>query len=434
MSDLDTINCDTGILADLTAMSNTTGNPIPAYPVFFSTGGCGGSTAGAADGVNFPRYYFPINCSSATVPLFTDNCLRIIDNSDNHISKDFDSPISASELNVLPTSLSGGFEQGNIFSDPGSRLYSWYVPWGYQMIFFHDDIRTTTIKAAFANKTYLIVDQNQVVVDACKEFLTLASGNTFFSYGASQPGNDSNTPCPLVYCNCTNVEPVTCTDGSSQPSTGDCSQIQHYAPFFLVLKLGTGDFNDLILRSCVKNETINYGSSPTNTLHQVYYPQSPACDNYITLLCSISNSSNENPYEEMCSCFTQQATLDRTYGSLLNVPVCCFGTDPSGDVKKSCFENMNSYKTADMLQNCCSFAECETLITNNEAVTAPVNDTGKIYCAGSFIQFPVVPTPSVIPSTSSITSERVSTPMFVWIIFGVAIGMLLLFILLLLFL
>lgn len=429
-SEQDPTPCNVGLLADLTASSNTVNYPVAPFPVFFSTGGCGGG-GGAAAGANFPLYYFPVDCSATGTPLPDNNCLRVLDNTDGHLGPTYDQVLSPSQVNVLPNADN---TDNNIFSDPSARLYSWYVPYGYRMIFFHDDVRVTTLKAAFASNKYLEQGPNTLVVDSCLSFLSLADGSTFFSYGSNQPANASNVTCPLAYCAACAVQSgqipagPNCPGGPASPQT--CTAVTHYAPYFILLK--ESSFSDLLLDACVQNRTITYGADPNNSLNRVWKPQSPACDNFITALCNVSDVSI-SPYAELCSCFTQQQALNYQYGNQLQVPVCCFGADPKGDTMKSCTNNPNAYKTGQMLQNCCTYAQCQTLVENNTGMQVKASPPGEIQCVGSFVQFPVVPVTPSAPIPSVIVVDRHSIPLYTWIVFAVAIVLLLLFMFVLLF-
>lgn len=431
-SELDPTPCNEGLLADLAALSNQVSNPVPPFPVFYSTGSCGGG-GGVAVGGNFPLYYFPVNCPPTSVPTPGDNCLRIIDNTDGHIGPDYDQTLHDYQVNVLPNPNNS---DNNIFSEPNARLYSWYVPHGYRLMFFHDDPRTTTLKAAFASQKYLVQGPNTLVVDSCLSFLSLADGSSFFTYGTLQPGNSTNVTCPLAYCAACSIPSgqqippgPNCASGPTNPQA--CPGVTHYAPYFLVLK--EGSFSDLLLDTCVNNRNVTYGADPNNALNKVWKPQSGACDNYITMLCNISDVT-KTEYADLCSCYTQQQALNVQYGNALQVPVCCFGTDSSGDPHKDCYFNTQAYKTNDMLSNCCSFAECTTLVESNVSLQVKASPPGEIQCEGSFVQFsPVPPVSPDVPWPSAIVSDRSSIPIYTWVVFAVAMALLLLFIFVLLF-
>lgn len=423
--------CNQGLLADMAALSNQINNPVAPFPVFFSTGSCGG-VGGSAAGSNFPLYYFGVNCPSTSVPTPTDNCLRVIDNFDGHIGPGYAQTLQPYQVNYLPVSTDN---INNIFPDPTSRLYSWYVPPGYRVIFFSQDPTVIPLSSIYQSKSLLITGPNYLEVDACLSFLTLENGQSFFKYGdTTPPGNSTNVKCPLQYCACKNADvtyprSTNCSDGPQQAKP--CPGVEHNARWFIVLK--EGDFSDLLLDSCVNNVDITYGGDENNSLHKVWKPQSPACDVYITNLCSISEVNQTPAYAEMCSCFFQQQALNRQYGPTLQVPVCCFGTDPSGDIKKSCAFNQDAYKTADMIQNCCSFAECQTVIDQTPQMKVQASPPGEVQCDGQFIQFPipyVTPTP---PIPSVIVTEKSSIPLFTWLIFAVAVVLLLVFIFVLMF-
>ena len=387
---VDPVACDSGLLANLAALSNQIYNPVAPYPVFYSTANCGSALTGS----NFPTYFMSINCpqNDNTLPTPDNNCLRIIDNLDGKFNPFSGPRLSSNQVNFLPGATKGGTQVNSIFTDPNARLYSWYTPVQFTIIFYQVDPSESTRDVA-ATSGYYISNSNELMVDACLTKLTLNNGSTFFSYG----NNDDKTPCPLQYCDaCQNpnnppVPPGPYCVGTNGPISqnfdySSCPGVTHRAPYFIVIK--NREFSDILLDMCLNNLPVTYGSNPNNNLNQVWAPQNAACDNYITSICSSSNVSS-SPYAELCSCFTQQQALNHQYGASLEVPVCCFGTDPSGDISKSCSFNSKAYKTGQMLRSCCSFAECQQVINQTPSM-ANNADNGTIACDGKFVSVPIV--------------------------------------------
>lgn len=188
----------------------------------------------------------------------------------------------------------------------------------------------------------------------------------------------------------------------------------------------------MIFNMCTKNTQYTLGSDPNNSLNRVWKPQSSACDQYMTNICSTSDVTLSQ-YKETCACFTQQQALNVQYGPTLEVPVCCFGADPSGDINKSCYFDTNAYKTGLMSRNCCSFAECTQVVNQNPTMQADASPPGEIQCVGSFVQFPAVPSAQPVVIPSALIVDIYSVPIYVWILFAVAVVLLLAFIFVLLF-
>jgi hypothetical protein len=422
--------CNNVLLADQTALASQVQNPLPPFPVFFNGGQCGGG--GAPSASSFPLYYFPSDCSFTTIPTPINNCLRVINDPD---FDPFHGPaIDPQFMNVLP----GGTDQlgnpaNNVFTDPNSRLYSFYCPPQYEMVFYHLNPMTNTREIATA-AGYLHFTGNQLMVDACLSDARLNNGLRFLNYN-----NDPNftPPCLEAYCNCGKV------DGQGNPQIFDagpsyclspnqasvpCPGVSHNAPYFIVIQ--RQDYSDIIREMCVNNRKVDLGpDAPDNSLNRVWKAQAFGCDTFITNLCTVSDIT-QSEYAEMCSCYTQQQALNNQYGTSLDVPVCCFGQDPSGDIKKSCAFNSEAYKTNAMLQNCCSFAECQTVVNDSPGMQAQASPPGEINCQGNFVQFPVPPvTVTVLPSV--IVTDTSSIPIYVWIVLVIAILLLLLFVVIL---
>ena len=435
------------VLGDLAALAMQVQNPIAPYPLLYSSSGCGG---GVTNG-SVPQYFFNSTCPSSVVPTVEDNCLRIITDYDGTFNPYSGAALSANQVNVLP----GGSNEtgsiplnftGNIFSNADARLFSWFVPEKFYMVFYRGNPMIMTRDAASAMGS-LKIDANTVEPNACITNPTLSNGSPFFTTiphectGCGAPccwidpqfnlclpydcGSETFESCREAYCGCGKTGPVpqgdTCRDGGVYKS---CPAVYHNTPYFILVQ--TGDFSDSIVDMCVNNGIHTVGR---NSLNRVWKPQSAGCDQYITNLCNTSNLL-DSTYTETCSCYTQQVNLNNEYTAALGVPVCCFGfdaTNPS-NIAKSCAFNMKAYKTAFMTANCCSPAICQTVLDNNTEIKAKTTPQGEIYCAGTFIEYPVVPVP--VPDASSIIIAISSAiPFYTWIVFIVGVVLLLLFVL-----
>ena len=415
--------CADNALAQMTAMASVVQNPTAPYPLFYNTSDCGGAISGS----NAPSYYFSSDCSSKTIPTFTDNCLRIINDFDGTFDPFASISLPANAVNVLP----GGQNElgqtiiGNLFNDMNARLLSWFCPPGYKFIFYSGNPMTHTLAQA-SQGGILEVLENQIQSNACLNYVTMTNGQPFFQYaGGADPRS-----CLLAWCGaCTpsNFGLVQPGDYCKVPAVyKPCPALTHAAPYLIIIKFR--EFGTMIQQMCVDN-TKYYLGTQANSLNTVWSGQTTACDNYITNLCATGDVSNA----QLCSCFTQQQALNVTYGADLGVSVCCFGRDPSGDIKQACSFNPRAYKTYNMNKACCSFAVCEQTVNSNNPVSEAMREKtptpGKIECANSFVTFPVVPVPAP-PDVSPTVIMDVSSsiPIYSWILFVTAVILLFLFV------
>jgi len=448
---LDPTPCNEFLLADQAALASQTKNPVPPYPIFFSTGQCNGGLTGGA-GSNFPLYFFPINCntdpskqSTEGVPPPQNNCLRVINDFNGDFNPFADVKLDPTQVNVLP----GGFQQdgttaaNNIFFNTDDRLYSWYVPPQYKMIFYAGNPMTMTMADA-ASVGFLEVGAGELIVDACLSGIFLnkrdatsgaiSTGGTFLKYYDGKPNFYPALPdCLLANCACTtpmNPWAVSSLCGTATKSkdviNSVCPGVEHRAPYFVIVK--TQDFSDMIREMCVNNRQIVLGTD-LNSLNKVWKPQADGCDTFVTNLCNISNVEM-SPYKELCACFTQQQALDNQFGEAIDVPVCCFGFDGKNpdDITQACSFNTEAYKTGAMLKNCCSFAECAQVVEQSPEMQARASPAGQVKCEGSFVQFPIpqVTPPGPLPSVTIEDSNKI--PVYVWIIFVTAVVLLVLYV------
>lgn len=423
MSELDPTPCNEGVLADLTALASQIDNPIAPYPVFYSSGQCGGALTGAS----FPQYFFPVNCQNAyadgsAVPTANDNCLRII--TDPAFDPLSGGTIDPTLVNVLPGGTDEkGTPKSNIFNNlDNTRLFSWYVPPQFRMVFYSQNPMLVGRGNA---GPYLIQDPGTLQVNACLSQLALSDGTSFFQYNG--PSN-----CLLASCACnlggeTIPQGTFCNQSATAPICVEPNaQNQHRAPYFVIIQLE--EYPNIIREMCVNNRPVSLGTD-LNSLNTVWKPQAAGCDNFVTSLCQISNVT-ESEFQNTCRCFTQQTELNNIYGSSLDVPVCCFGFDEDDptDISKSCAFDMSAYKTNNMLQNCCSFAECQQIVEKSNGMRVRASPPGEILCQGNFVNFPTTVTPTV-PIPSAFVDEKREIPFYSWIVLAVGVVLLFVFVL-----
>jgi hypothetical protein len=384
--------CNEGVLANMAALAQQVSAPVPPYPLFFSNSGCGESLTGSS----FPSYYLPINCPPGDVipDDSADNCLRVM----SGVSRT-STQIQASNINLLPsTADTGTTTQSNIFPASTDKLFSWYVPPNFSMIFFEEDPTGKTVVEMLSQGKGWEVSNNYLQVDSCHSALTLANGDSFFTAKPTiTPTQDD------------------CQDLAT--ATQAWKDARHTAPYFILIE--EENFNRTIVDMCTADRDVLVGSS---SLNRVWFPQSSGCDQYMETLCAATNVAGSE-FAEVCSCFTQQAELDRKFGADQRVPTCCFGGDPSGDVNKSCAFNTQAYKTKDMLSNCCSFAQCQKV---SGSIQNPNDEVG-VTCQGTFVEFPKVPAVTPTPQPGDTIEVDEAMPGWVWVVFGAGVLFLLLF-------
>lgn len=366
----DPTECNNGALAAMNALASTVESVTAPFPLFYTASKCGGGVNGAS----FPLYFVPINCpQDESIPNPSDNCLRIITPEDY---KDGTIPLHPSQVNYFPTQS----RLGNMFTSFGARPFSWYVPPNFTFIFFKTDPTLSTP----ASIPKLQQTGDYLEVDSCVGLPYLTDGTPFF-----------NPPPPSVdFC-----------------QVGGSAVFDTAAPYLVILQ--SEDFSDTIIDMCLHNRQVNIG---TNSLNDVWYPQSPGCDQYITNLCAAQNTS------DICACFVQEKKLESLYPGI-NISVCSFGSMVSGKIEDSCAFNEKAYKTKAMLDKCVSFAQCLSNTTQDSMVK----------CMGEFVQFPsqLAVSPTVTPAQYSVET---SVPSYSWIMLACSGAFLLLCFILLAFL
>jgi hypothetical protein len=361
------------VLADVAAAASTTSEIIAPYALFYSSADCGGG--GGVTGASFPQYYLPVVCPpDVVIPPASDNCLRVISSQDFAEGSKL---INPHFINYLPSQT---LTTGNIFESPDARLFSWYIPLNYTFIFYKENPSSNVPNQI----PQLVQSSNFVQIDSCLGLPTLSDGSSFWT-------------SPPTGC---------------QPA--EAKLFTHAAPYLVVIENET--YQSMIVDMCTSNRQLSVGTSSLNT---VWFPGSSGCDQQMKSLCSLSGVESTE-FAEVCSCFTQQAALDRQFPNL-NVGVCSFGSSTLGDINKSCAFNDLAYKTKSMAVACASFAQCNSFVINPNTKLAT-----NVTCQGQFVDFPIAPTvtTSVIPA---VTTESTSVSALTWIFLAIAVIFLLCF-------
>lgn len=421
--------CNENLLGEMTAEANQVNNPVEPFPAFFGAANC------LSEGGAFPNNNVISDCSSTGLPTASSNCLRIISDLDNSFDPfNPNTGLEKSQVNVLPNPPTNS----NVFSNDSTVLRSLYCPPQYVIVFYTSDPSQSTLAQAASNG-YLMVTPNTVLPDMCLAYTTLNNGTPFLKYLTT--GNYNGTgppPCLLAWCNaCANLAGGSVAQGdfcaTSQDyiacgSNGNSPAISHNAPYFIVIK--KMDFGQMLFNMCVNNTQYSLGPLlANNSLNRIWKAQTTGCDGFVTNLCHYSDLQDSD-YAEVCACFTQQQALDNIYGASLGVGVCCFGTDPSGQITKSCAFDPVAYKTSSMSKSCCTFAQCQKVVLNSSQMQTQTPTPGQISCAGNFVVFPTPIADEVVatPSLSVLSVTTSSIPSYTWIFLVTAVILLLLFI------
>lgn len=415
LQNLNAVPCYEGYLKTLQILAMNTNYPFGPYPIFFTSGQCNNSAA-----PDFPNYNIPMSCNANPDPdqiMAEDNCMRII--TDKDFNPYDDKTIDPQKVNVLPffyQTINGikevtinsndSYFSGNIFpaeQDSNKNyihklLISVYVPPTYRIIFYAKDPRTTPKSQAFP---YLELSPGTLIVNSCFSKLSLSESiqkaNPKYAPDKPEFGPEFFDISTFLYSSVEN----------------DCTpeNLFHIAPFFVIHEVKT--FESVLIDMCVNNTPYNIGSS-ANSLNEVWKPQSQACDNFIKIKCLNAKYKNT----PMCECFNQQRDLDNEYGEKLKVPVCCFGKSKDGDMKKACPFNSEAYKTSNMLRHCCSFAECQQVVQQSQALKDKNASTGQIQCVGNLVEFPkFTPTPTVTQITTTLVIKDIKEEIPDWVFY-----------------
>jgi hypothetical protein len=360
----------------ISAQAQVVNAPTEPLPHFWNLSLCQGTNY-------FPHVFLPTDCEEGAVVDISKNCMITMDKSplsDKTTAKKIAIKI---QNNIWKTTEKNPFDKSKTRT---LQLRSWFAPPNYRFYIFDSDF-----------DKYYIQEPNTFMHDICVQKPTYQFGNT-------GPLSDSGL---LAVCK---TDPV--NKNELAISNWDAQNI-------VVEKIGS--FFDLLLNSCNGIETSIGGREP---LSKAWGPQTTGCDNLITSVCK-SSAGEDN--ETMCRCFRQKEALDKKYGRQFNVPVCCFGNDPSGNIEKSCRYAQGAYKTSNMNNNCCSLSTCKQILSKHGNVTK--ESDGKVWCDGKLVLFP--PSASVVAKPilpSGVTTTKKSIPLWVWIFVAITGAILLAFI------
>jgi hypothetical protein len=397
-------NCNIKVLGEVASLATNPTSPSVPYPMFFKEPDCGGIVAGVGSSQTFPTASDEISCPNlGTYPTYKNtqgtfnNCLAVISLERWESYRTSSQFLDKSEVNILNTDKN--HPKSNIFPED-VFISSWYVPPGYKVVFLEKNPSEYSYNEVYSS-VYLEMGENFLEVDNCvsKNYLR---------------GKDPSTRKILA----------TCSDGTAHKSS---------IPYAVVIK--TEQFTDIVLDMCIYKRGVVVGDTNLNT---IWNPASDACDGFITTFCKSSAWKTHPKGEDICACFNQQRDLDNIYGEKAGVSVCCFGRDTSGRTEKSCSFNRGAYKTKNMLENCCSFAQCQTSInTRNTAEGDKTYTIEGVTCEGNFVDFPQrkedkltgsVPDSQISSETGGdVGSYAKIIPTWVWSIYGAGLIFIVLF-------
>ncbi len=414
--ELNPVPCFNNTLQATAAYAQIVGAPEEMTPIFYADRQCGGQ--------RFPQRELPIVAN----PVYPDgkppdgflpeqlnglNQLRIISKRDYDLLVQGNGTMSSSQINYLTgakSDSSGNNGAQNCFTpidgtstNTFTFILSIYIPPNYEAYFFPQDPTVTPI--AQQQTTMLRMDPGTLITNTCCQKLQWGPTNQYAFLT-----KDLNPPqTPLTETECC-------------PFKGN---VRHGAPFLVLVRLE--NLQSLILDMCSKNRGVMIGPYDL----PVWKPQTSGCDSFMTSFCAQPVSTMTDDEQDICACFIQQRTLDETYGEGLEVPVLCFGSDAKKRVEKNCVFNQKAYKTFDMQQSSCSYAECLQM-------ASALPGTGTIQCQGSTIApklpdvAPVVSV-SVSPTDDDDYTEStvISIPSWIWYLFATFIICLLAFLVIL---
>lgn len=413
--------CNNGVFREIAALAESTDSPVEPYPVFFNMPQCGAGSGTATS-------LTPSSDYVVTFPMYDDiagstGALRVIDFDplgDAHRDK----LLTADQVNVIGRASEGGTTTLSTLSPPNLRNFmSWFIPPGYKAIFFRKD-PTKTIPE---NNAHLIQDEGSVMVDSCVQDIRLSDGENLFSHGIGGPGETPlSDACWAFRTHGDSPNEYFDTPTEAQGDTIFLNKkLASSARYLVIVKKST--FSRLILDMCVGDGTaggikeVSIGNTDI-LLNRTWKPQFSGCDNVLGSVCAVSGVSTDARYKDMCGCYIQKKAIDKIYGVKRNVSVCCFGFDADGDPKKACGSSANntSYKSAEHLKHCCTFAQCQKVV--NKSGDHFSGGDGNVNCKGTFVSIPKQSKPSTsgTPEVSETdTTNKTSIPIWVWIVAGI---------------
>jgi len=340
--------CNEGALAESAAAVQQVLNPEMWMPGIWDRTQCGGPGAPRA----FPERHKPAGVNDA-------NALRVVLNnplSDNSL-------VPANKVNnvtdMLPNTI-----------DPSKRRLplSIFVPPHMTFIFF--TMNPSTVHPNHANQRYVVMGGGTLVTDSCRQDIQLGGGVRFIGGSGGCPISSNSNPA------------------SEGRTIG--------APFLVVVQ--NREFSEVAMDMCIRGRTYRLGFSDSN---RVWQPRESACDELMNTLCQ---SGTMPKSARACDCMRQQRQLNAKYGKDISVPVCCFGKDEeTNDPNRACSFNPDAYKTADMLRQCCTFAQCQQLFNGNKQLQ--VQSGGTISCDGGQAKLPPSTTRSITRALQSMYAK-----------------------------
>ena len=356
-------------LETMALAAQQTSSPVSPHPLFFSSGAC---NAGS-NGFVFPDVNSRISCPSdpTIIPTVEENCLRIVKGRDARTRV-----LSTADVNFL-RNIQRNVNESNIFANKDDMLFSFYVPPDYLVYFFENDPRGRSLEDQETDQV-LIVSGNHVQVNACRSELTLPNGKRFFEANAAvKSAVQTNIATASILGVSLNRFATSLLNREEPYDEQACSSAAtfyvHRTPYVVVVE--QRDFGSTLLDMCIQGRSVDVG---TTSLNAVWRPQLPACDALVSTFCATT------PGDDACACFGQQAELNRTFGRERKVPVCCFGSDPSGNQDLACAFNARAYKTREMLDNCCTLAQCK----REARVLGALDPSASLSCVGDSNTFP----------------------------------------------
>lgn len=373
----------------MAAFAQIIDSPIEPSPMFFNQNSCQGSSFPAKDGSSLP--------------------LAVIDEDVYQEIVQSGQPLPASVVNQLKSVKAGSTSFGD---KTFGTILGFYVPPNYRIIFFTEDPST---KPPGKIVDPLEFRPGTLITNTCCSQLEWGQAKLNFLMKPVPPILPGGPPTqqPLKPEDC-------CADNFKSDA------FYHSAPFLVVIRRESID--EMVVDACSYQRQISVGPY---SLNQVWKPQTRGCDQFMSAMCAQPITAD---LADTCACFIQQGNLDDTYGPDVKMPVVCFGSDADkpGDKSKNCAFNSKSYKTYDMVQNSCSFAECQQLINVDHPAFA---STGQIQCDGSFAQSKLpqafvavsVSTPEDDGGDTTLRKLVSHVPEWIWGFFGTGISLLLAF-------
>ena len=155
-----------------------------------------------------------------------------------------------------------------------------------------------------------------------------------------------------------------------------------------------GQTVDTFKRSMCNGGTIGIGNS-----QGAFYPESPACDAYMTTYCADNASKDLNE----CNCFKDQKLLKEALPDVV-LPVRCMGANCA----------FSGYLTKEMASAGCDVTICEEIVELHGDDIAD-SSSANIFCGYRYYNVHSSPTPSATPTSSG------DFPVYAWILISVGI-------------